>query len=76
MSNGLDPDQARRNFGPDLGPNCLQTVQAGKEQKRIIVSLTLPPSSNNFGMTCYFCGYSGCVKSGDKPLNALMWIVL
>ena len=23
MSNGLDPDQARRFVGPDLGPNCL-----------------------------------------------------
>ena len=24
MSNSLDSDQARRNVGPDLGPNCLQ----------------------------------------------------
>ena len=23
MSNSLDPDQARRFVGPDLGPNCL-----------------------------------------------------
>ena len=23
MSNSLDPDQARQNVGPDLGPNCL-----------------------------------------------------
>ena len=23
VSNGLDPDQARRSVGPDLGPNCL-----------------------------------------------------
>ena len=22
--NSLDPDQARQNVGPDLGPNCLQ----------------------------------------------------
>ena len=21
-----DPDQARQNVGPDLGPNCLQTL--------------------------------------------------
>ena len=24
MSNNLDPDQARRFVGPDLGPNCFQ----------------------------------------------------
>ena len=24
MSNNLDPDQARQNVEPDLGPNCLQ----------------------------------------------------
>ena len=26
MSNSLDPDQARRFDGPDLGPNCLQRL--------------------------------------------------
>ena len=26
MSNNLDPDQARRFVGPDLGPNCLQKL--------------------------------------------------
>ena len=26
MSNRLDPDQARRFVGPDLGPNCLQML--------------------------------------------------
>ena len=35
MSNSLDPDQARQNVGPDLGPNCLQRLSAddtkGKE---------------------------------------------
>ena len=24
VSNSLDPDQARRSVGPDLGPNCSQ----------------------------------------------------
>ena len=24
VSNSLDPDQDRRSFGPDLGPNCLK----------------------------------------------------
>ena len=28
VSNSLEPDQARRFFGPDLGPNCLQKVSA------------------------------------------------
>ena len=26
LSNSLDPDQARRFVGPDLGPNCLQML--------------------------------------------------
>ena len=25
-SNSLDPDQARRIVGPDLGPNCLPSL--------------------------------------------------
>ena len=28
MSNVLDPDQDQRSVGPDLGPNCLQTLSA------------------------------------------------
>ena len=28
VSNSLDPDQARQNVGPDLGPNCLQRYSA------------------------------------------------
>ena len=35
VSNHLDPDQARRFVGVDLGPNCLQMISAadtnGKE---------------------------------------------
>ena len=35
MSNRMDQDQVRRFVGPDLGPNCLQTLSAddtwGKE---------------------------------------------
>ena len=27
-SNGLDPDQVRRSFGPDLGSKCLQMLSA------------------------------------------------
>ena len=28
MSNSLDPDQAQRFVGSDLGPNCLQKLSA------------------------------------------------
>ena len=28
MSNSLDPDQAQRIVGPDLGPNCLPRLSA------------------------------------------------
>ena len=28
MSNSMDPDQARRFVGPDLGPNCLPRLSA------------------------------------------------
>ena len=28
VSNSLDPDQARWNVGPDLGPNSLQKLSA------------------------------------------------
>ena len=28
VSNNLDPDQDRRSVGPDLGPNCLQSLSA------------------------------------------------
>ena len=28
MSNSLDPDQAQRFVGPDLGPNCLPSLSA------------------------------------------------
>ena len=28
MPNSLNPDQARRNVGPDLSPNCLQRLSA------------------------------------------------
>ena len=28
VSNSLDPDQARRFVGPDLGPNCLPKLSA------------------------------------------------
>ena len=36
MSNSLDPDQARRFVGPDLGPKCLQKLSAdGTSRQRV-----------------------------------------
>ena len=34
MLNGLDPDQDRRYFGPDLGPNCLQILSADDNSRQ------------------------------------------
>ena len=33
VSNSLDPDQGQQNVGPDLCPNCLQKLSAGKRLK-------------------------------------------
>ena len=33
VSNSLDPDQARRFVGPDLGPNCLQRLPADDKSR-------------------------------------------
>ena len=33
VSNSLDPDQARRFVGPDLGPNCLQRLSADDKSR-------------------------------------------
>ena len=38
MSNSLDPDQARRFVGPDLGPNCLPKFSAdGTGRQRVVL---------------------------------------
>ena len=33
VSNSLDPDQARQNVGPDLGPNCLQRLTTDNKSR-------------------------------------------
>ena len=43
MSNSLDPDQARHFDGPDLDPNCLQTVSAD-DTSRQRVNVILSPT--------------------------------
>ena len=41
--NSLDPDQARHFAGPDLGPNCLQRLSAGKDLMTIFqMSVSVP----------------------------------
>ena len=32
LSVGLDPDQDRRSVGPDLGPNCLQSIISRRQK--------------------------------------------
>ena len=34
MTNSLDPDQARQNVGPDLGPNCLQKLSSDDTSRK------------------------------------------
>ena len=57
MSNSLDPDQARRFVGPDLGPNCLPRLSAddtGRQrvnepyQKKICLGFLTKKDSNQF----------------------------
>ena len=33
-TNGLDPDQAQQNVGPDLGTNCLQRFSADESSRK------------------------------------------
>ena len=55
MSNSLDPDQARKNVGPDLGPSCLQRLLAEDTSRQIYyntyapfqLTLLLMPSANS-----------------------------
>ena len=41
VSNSLDPDQARRFVGPDLGPNCLQRLSAEDASRQRVKALIL-----------------------------------
>ena len=34
VSKSLDPDQARQNVGPDLGPNCLQRLSGDNTSRK------------------------------------------
>ena len=49
MPNSLDPDQARRFVGPDLGPNCLQRLSADNTSRQRVNTI-----SQNNGMHKHF----------------------
>ena len=37
VSNSLDPDQAKQNVGPDLGPNCSQRLSSSRQNLSLAV---------------------------------------
>ena len=51
MSNRLDPDQAQRYAGPDLGPNCLQLSADDISRLRV---KAWNPASVNEGICIFF----------------------
>ena len=52
MSNSLDPDQARRFVGPDLGPNCLPRLSADDTGRLVDKELKCSPVITS-GSTAY-----------------------
>ena len=42
MSNSLDPNQARRIVGPDLGPNCLPRLSANDTGRQRVKVNNIP----------------------------------
>ena len=74
----MDPDQARRVVGPNLGPNCFQSLSADDTNKH--VELALKTSSNIASLTiCCFTsqvnsyGHGGTVSS---PNHTFSWASL
>ena len=43
VSNGLDPDQAGQNVGPDLGPSCFQRLSIYDNSGQVIWYLFFQP---------------------------------
>ena len=41
MSNSLDPDQARRFVGPDIGPHCLPRLSADNTVRQRVIKKTI-----------------------------------
>ena len=61
MSNGLDPDQARRYIRPDLCSSCLQKLSADEGKifngKTIVVTVHSEFDYFNWSNRFYQCGY-------------------
>ena len=59
MSNSLDPDQARRIVGPDLGPNCLPRLSAddtGRQRVHVMfIHLDTLGLNNELTMYIFLC---------------------
>ena len=53
MSNSLDPDQARQNVGPDLGPICLQKLSPADNQFDVHAHLSNGAGDLNFCLHLY-----------------------
>ena len=57
MSNSLDPDQARQNVVPDLGPNCLQRLSTDNTcRKRVYMFY----ADNPVFVLCVIQGWLKC----------------
>ena len=48
MSNSLDPDQARRFVGPDLGPNCLPRLSADDTGRQRVKDCKIAELAHSF----------------------------
>ena len=66
MSNSLDPDQARRFVGPDLGPNCLQKLSADDtSRQRVKQSLSeVQVGPDKLEVVASFCYLSNMLSVG------------
>ena len=72
MSNSLGPDQARHFVWPDLGPNCLQKVSAGKELNIALCSRYKYQNLRSWSMvhctdsTCIYPSISNRIKLANN----------
>ena len=62
VSKRLDPDQARRHVGPDLGPSCLQRLSADDASRQIpkgIKTAIMCPRPTCIQASILYGSYSG-----------------
>ena len=70
MSNSLDPDQARRFVGPDLGPNCLPRLSADVTGKqRVNLSSFHPLYLKTLASLCSSTAWFGCDLVRNKRFS-------